>query len=344
MKKRISTLVLSLSVLANSSFACTNPNVASGAHLPNPVPWGMDSGPIASGFVDLKTHEYIGYHHGVDLSEYNSISYDKINDCGANFSFVKLKQNQPNGFVKHRDELHKRGINTIPYYYLNAPSNYQGNPKLFGDLNDTSKAALLKTGRDLGRAQAKLFIEDASKAFPNGLPEVNVASISGQMVALDVEDVFDKNLRPSRKQINNYGAFYAAMARAWIDSVKEKYPKAIVFFYTTPWIFYDYLTQASEEDNKFIHGLPIWIANTRPDGGDIDLNNKAVSRVCYSASAGNRCIVHQYTHRGIFAVRREPVSYDGNIVPHIDLNRFFETSVAYDAFGKQYVRAKKEVQ
>jgi hypothetical protein len=56
--------------------------------------------------------------------------------------------------------------------------------------------------------------------------------------------------------------------------------------------------------------------------------------VCLVAG-GNRCISHQYSHRGIFG--SSGVTTDGS-PPHVDLNRFFEMKAVDNAAGQQYVR------
>ncbi|WP_415770306.1 hypothetical protein [Pseudomonas sp. LB3P38] len=318
---------------------CVPNSQAPGTKFENPKPWGKtktDSGAVVYGFVDLVINNInTEVVHGVDLSEYNNVRYDELRRCGATFAFVKMRANSIGGYQKHYQKLLAQTVVVVPYYFLDVPGAYQKNPKIFNKDNVSAYADLLEKGREIGRLQAAQFVKDLQTAHPENFPATNIAGLSGQMIALDVEDVFADTLKPTSLQRQAYGGFYGAMVGSWIVEVRKTYPQLITFFYTFPAIFQDYLLYAEREDNKIIHGMPIWLANTRADASDIDFSKKTIGRVCFSASGGNRCIVHQYTHRGVFASADKQSKGEPN---HIDLNRFFNSTTIVDGVGVQYIR------
>ena len=122
--------------------------------------------------------------------------------------------------------------------------------------------------------------------------------------------------------------------------MKQSFPDAIIIFYTFPDIYTSYLQFARPDDNTVIHGLPVWLARTRGDGSDFDLDtNKNLQRICLSSAGGNRCILHQYSHRALFGIDSAKQSKNKIQPPyHIDVDRLFHVRSVMDQTGVQFVR------
>ena len=70
-------------------------------------------------------------------------------------------------------------------------------------------------------------------------------------------------------------------------------------------------------------------------------SEKNLQRICWSNNAGNKCVLHQYRHRGIFAV----ADTHGRDIPlHIDLDRLFFIKEVSTATGVQHVRRDDAVE
>ena len=113
--------------------------------------------------------------------------------------------------------------------------------------------------------------------------------------------------------------------------------------YTFPAIYGLYLSFAFPEEDRCLQGLPIWIARTYRDGGEALHDVRAlkqvdefVQRLC-RIQAGNRCLVHQYTHRGIFMAS---VPARGAVPQHFDLDRFYTSKIVENSVGPQHVRVE----
>ncbi|WP_081087742.1 hypothetical protein [Burkholderia stagnalis] len=347
MKRSIILLLAVLTLMAYSLFSraeCLPTLTAPGKFL-NPPPWGNDQGPLIPGFLVLPTGA-TGYStvHGIDLSHHNFayVSYDELKRCGASFAIVKMDER----FRSAANELHERGITVIPYYYLSTIQNsnfdYKRHPEIFSTRSGESLSMdeltrLMEDGRSMGKTKAAEFVGAYRQHLDADHQRLRIAGMDGQIVALDVEEAF--TVPSTAIQRRAYGRFYAAMLAGWVLELRKSYPDIVLLFYTFPDMYDSYLVYALPEDHKIIHGMPVWIANTRPDGGDVDLSRKTIERLCKSASAGNRCIVHQYTHRGMFGVRT--INATKKHPPdHVDVDRFFQVETVSDATGKQYVRWK----
>lgn len=332
---------LAIALIASTApqpVACIPRAVAPG-HYANPPAWGpkkTDSGAVTYGFIDLKNSSGLySVQHGTDLSSYNTIDYDQIAHCGGTYAFIKIPQDVNDlSYVHHFQELNRRSIVTIPYFYLGISSRLKATPALFSKTDTNAYQALLNNGRAAGAAAAQAF-ESRYGALFNGAPPITtIAGFSGQLIALDVEERFTAPASAAQQRV--FGAYYAAMLGAWVLEIKKKYPRFVPLLYTTPSVYGDELSYAEPADNKIIFGLPIWLAGPRPDAGDAAFDKqKAVYRLCFSTAAGNRCIVHQYTNRGAFAAIGRPFNAQP---PHIDLDRFFKTRKIQSADGVAYVR------
>jgi hypothetical protein len=128
------------------------------------------------------------------------------------------------------------------------------------------------------------------------------------------------NGEPPKDLKKLYARFYARATCSWIDSVQRTHPKLIVILYTSPSVWEEYLSQTSEAD--CLRNLIIWVAYYHRAGGE---QAKNIQQMCTASGAGNRCLIHQYTARGMVAGMGRPGK--GQDPFHIDLNRFFDARV-----------------
>ena len=319
---------------------CLSRIMAPSSRLQNSPPtWNKtDSGPILEGFLDLSDTqgEAQDIAHGADLSHYqNAIDYTELQRCGASFAIVKMDS----GFEGHSDKLRAVGIKTLPYHYLGAtglknPAAYSGASG--ADLPSAQFDALLEKGRQVGVSQAEGFLSEYNKRIESDRRNFTLSGLTGEVIVIDVEEHFD---RSSETQRINFGRVYSRMLSTWIKTVRNSIPDAIIVFYTFPDIYTSYLQYALPEDHAEIHGMPVWLARTRGDGSDFDLqHDKGLQRICLSSSGGNRCILHQYSHRAVFAIRNDNIK-PGGIPLHFDVDRLFHSVRIQDGAGLQYVRA-----
>ena len=317
--------------------------VAPGKFLNVPRSWGKDSGPIINGFLSLSgPRGDIAIKHGVDLSKYNeNVPYDIIKRCGADFAIVKVDQS----FPVHLAGLTRVGISILPYFYLSVATDATGDFKLKSGLfeqadggpdgDNGSMTAVLSTAEVLGASKARAFLTNYSSRVPERHRQFNLAGLSGQLIVVDVEETL-ATPRSTLKARKNFGRFYARMLATWIADVRQQLPQAIFVFYTFPAVYQDYLQYALPADHAVIHGMPVWLARTRGDGSDFDLkSDKGLQRLCLSASGGNRCIIHQYSHRVLFASTPWPKT---GFPRHVDADRLFNVAPTTDSKGIQYVR------
>ena len=325
---------------AEAGATCLPRDVAPGTFRNQPRVWGTtDSGPIIDGFLDLRRETGLAeIEHGVDLSRHNAgVLYNELRTCGATFAIVKMDRR----FDAHRRGLEAQSIQVIPYYYLSVVgpdgTNYRNQPARFSNgAAEPSREqidALLATGRTMGAIKARRFLADYGRHYATPQP-IALAGMNGRFIALDVEETF--GTRPSTPiQRRYFGRFYAAMLASWVTAVREAMPDAVIIFYTFPAVFTDYLQFAYPSENAVIHGMPVWLARTRGDGSDFNLSSdRNLQRICQSSSGGNRCILHQYSHRATFGF---PPSR-AVVPPHIDVNRLFVVRQVSDTAGTQYVR------
>ncbi|UVF18830.1 hypothetical protein HPT29_020470 [Microvirga terrae] len=318
---------------------CLPHKTAPGSFLNEPRTWGRtDTGPILNGFLKLKNGN--GFHdiqHGVDLSHHNDrVDYAELKRCGASFAIVKMD----GAFDLHRRALAAQGITILPYHYLSAADGRQDFKKLPGRFTSNAigsaerPGAMVGLGHSLGTIKAQSFLNAYERALDGSEQRASLAGLQGQLIVLDVEEHF--TVRSTQSQRTNFGRFYAAMLSAWVSKVQERYPDAKVIFYTFPDIFTSYLQFAFPRDYAVIHGMPVWLARTRGDASDFDLTlNKNLQRICLSSSGGNKCILHQYSHRAVFGVKSRR---GANPPIHIDVNRLFHVREVRDDTGIQHVR------
>jgi hypothetical protein len=321
---------------------CLPHPTAPGAFPNSPATWNRtDSGPILDAFPDLKIGQNLApIVHGIDLSVNNDhVLYTDVKRCGGEFAILKMD----GAFIAHRDKLSPLAINVIPYSYLSVVDSqghdYKKSSSQFSnagntELSDDQLNGLLAIARGMGAAKSKVFVSSYNALISPAQSNISLAGLNGQFVAVDVEETF--SVPANSIQRKAFGRFYAAMLSAWIEETKKSLPNVIVLFYTFPDVYTSYLQFAFPAENAVIHGMPIWLARTRGDGSDFDLTtDKNLQRICLSSSGGNRCILHQYSHRATFPVSQIPKT---NPPRHIDVDRLFYVKIVQDQQGGQIVR------
>jgi|CXWL01.1.fsa_nt_gi GH25 family lysozyme M1 (1,4-beta-N-acetylmuramidase) len=312
---------------------------------------GTDSGPVVHSYVTLNGLPVLG--HGVDISHYQSnvIDYDRLRDCGTEFAFVKLDRS----FPEHASRLRARDIPVIPYHYLTVRGAWRGQrtnftdmPALFGDT--ATEPELLDAARAIGRQQGQLFLTKYETEIAPAERVLSLPGLSGQLVALDVEEVFNGELHRNvtTAQRAGYGRFYAAALAEWVRTVQRAQPNSVVIFYTFPDVFASYLSYALPDDYAVVNFMPVWVAQTGDRSG-LDLTSRqggsgrSLQALCLSNGAGNRCIFHQYTHRGVFAAIQEPNADWTSMTPeHHDVDRYLGARAVVTEHGVTYVRPTRE--
>ncbi|RKR31167.1 hypothetical protein [Paraburkholderia sp. BL17N1] len=308
------------------------------ASIENPNrPWGKtDTGAIVDGFVGLKTvPELI---HGIDLSSNNVIKdYGKYSRCGAKFAFIRLDS----AFTRHSQALATQQWTTIPYVFMPIPTQMRHSASYSRIHSDNSELIdrELNSFAEAGTANADELPDALQQVGLKEVPRISFAGLSGRLIALDVEQKLDVENNATARLY--YGRFYARSICSWIAKTKLRYPDIIIIIYSTPSVFGDYLNFAYQQDDNCLRGIPIWMARTTRDGGDLigvsgskEVNDLYSQRTCLQP-AGNRCIVHQYSHRGVVGAVL-PVSDPST--PHVDFDRAFPVKTIQDSKTTQYVR------
>jgi hypothetical protein len=299
---------------------------------------GTDTGIVVDRYVGLAGVN--GLRHGVDLSANNRVNYDTIIKCGGTFAFLRL--DTASGldamYDKHRQALAMGGMATFPYAYFAIPKDLRLSRNYLGITSASTQdiASYMAKFSAIGTAAADAF---AHRIAASGIPEAAFSGMPGQILAIDVEEKLTDEPNSTPLARTYYGRFYAKALCSWLDRAREKFPKLHPILYTTPSIFGDYLNYALPPEQECLHGLPIWLARTTPDGGDVIRNSKQAidqyaQRLCL-VSGGNRCIVHQYSHRGVLWGNnaQNPTQF-----PHVDLDRIFLVKIVPDGANAQSVR------
>jgi hypothetical protein len=352
--KLVILLALATSIVSSIAEAKCPRYVAPGKFNNIPKEWGSDSGPIVDGFVDSKGHDGSALNalHGIDLAKGDSVDYGKIRDCGGSFAIVRINHSTgrlDEWFARNVKGLDQEDVARFPYYYLAIPRSMK---KLssFESLTDADLASLREKYRQLGDTAAARFIDYVDHPGADGINAMrasSVAGLQGPLVALDVEETPLGQGSDSAK--NSYGKLYATTVCQWVKRIRSKFPQSIVLLYTFPAVYGDYLQHAYTDDFNCLEALPVWVARTAPNGweaiqdsrtpkcGNTSMcnTNKLVRQLC-ETPAGNRCILHQYTHRATQIATGKP---EKGIPPHLDASRFYESRTSRTYAGDlQYVR------
>jgi len=303
-----------------------------------PQAWGTDSGVVVNAFVGLldKQGKSVEVYPVVDLSASNTIQYDVLGRCKTAAAVVKLDD----ATTRHVAKLGALKIPSIPYFFLKIPVALR-TPNQYAGLNPSQGdkiQQLLDRFADIGRSAVKDFVAEIHKRHMDDTLAVRFSGADVRFIAVDVEQKLI-NERLSKNARIYFGRFYARALCAWVNGVQENFPNVTVLLYTTPSTFGDYLNYALPTENDCLHGLPVWIARTTSDAGDVIRTSHSVidkysQRLCLQ-SAGNRCILHQYSHRGVLW---SSSTADDPHLPHIDLDRLFPLKIVPDSAGSQYVR------
>jgi hypothetical protein len=335
------------------------PRLTAPGQFDNPKDWGNDSGPVVSGFVDSKRPKggLFDLIHGVDLDSYNAVDYSKIAACSGKFAIVRInnhaksKDSLDELFVANISGLAKEQIAAFPYYYFALPRGLKTITQFGNGLSDGDKARLRKEYEDAGSSAARSFISLMSQAKYN-VPVVDIAGLRGQFVSVDVEErPLDEN-KANQTARAYYATFYETAICSWIKTVGAVQHQLIPILYTFPGIYGEYLQFADPDVNACLEGLPVWIARTYWSGWEairsadtahcqgsrsVCVTDQYVEKLC-EIQGGNRCIIHQYTHRGTgIAIG---VTAKNGVPPHIDFDRFYTSKTVPNNVGTHYVRVE----
>jgi hypothetical protein len=307
---------------------------------------GTDTGVVVNGHVALRGADGRPLRTllGVDLSSHNRPDYRMLARCGTAFSFVRMDDQYNN----HATELNRLNVRPLPYYFFGVPSELR-NPSRFARLSDTpeSQAAVdanLATFQKLGEDGVQAFLDRMRRLGMREMPVVTVRnpdlSIRSQarVLAVDIEQKLEPEPPNDTARIY-YGRFYAKAVCAWVKGVQDALPGTLVLMYTTPSVWGEYLYAAYPTEAACLNAMPIWVARTTVDGGDVIRSSRSkidlyTARLC-TASGSNRCVVHQYSHRGLLGLA--PPLQQGRGT-HFDLNRFFLVQPVQTGAGIMFVR------
>ncbi len=307
---------------------------------------GTDTGVVVNGHVALRGADGRPLRTllGIDLSSHNRPDYRLLARCGTAFSFVRMDDK----YNTHATELDRLNVRPLPYYFLNVPSSLR-NPALYNNLSDTpaSQAAIdahLATFQKLGEDGVQTFMDRMRRLGMREMPVVTVRnpdlSIRSQarVLAVDIEQKLEPEPPNDTARIY-YGRFYAKAVCAWVKGVQDALPGTLVLMYTTPSVWGEYLYAAYPQEAACLNAMPIWVARTTVDGGDVIRSSRSkidlyTARLC-TASGSNRCVVHQYSHRGLLGLA--PPLERGRAT-HFDLNRFFLVQPVQTGAGIMFVR------
>ena len=340
----IAALVIAGWCCASVAQGC--PRYQAPGKFPNtPQVWGKtDTGVITDGFIDLQRSDSASkfdIHHGIDVSSNNqSIVYKKVSDCGGAFSFVRLDDS----YQIHQEGLRAHKILPIPYTFWPIPKSLRRRAAFSDAGEGSSDLNLLLTRFDSVGSEAADRLIGTLTRLPGGLQKTQFGGLSAKLVAVDIEEKLIDEKGSNEAQRIAYGRSYARAVCTWLKRMNAYDRELVVIVYTTPSVYGDYLQYALKEDNACIGGLPIWLAHTTSDAGDSIYSSlrgvsstgtdKAAQRLCL-VSSGNRCIIHQYSHRAIFA---NPAGLSRQPPPSVDINRWFPAVVASTEVSQQFIR------
>jgi len=353
-------LVLGLLFTATAADATCQRFAAPDQFKNTPQSWGDDSGPIVAGFVDSKRPSggLFDLIHGVDLDSYNAVDHAEIADCGGKFAIVRINQHDAAGhdildtlFSTNVQNLAKLNIPAFPYYFLTLPPQLRDISKFSNPLTAAAEAQYRKTYEDAGANAAQQFIALLAGAKYD-IPINEVVGLKGRFVSVDVEQSPSNAGNANTTAARYYGTFYSFAVCSWVKTVTTKLPGLIPLLYTFPAVYGSYLAIAEPDAYACLHGLPVWVARTYGNGWEairetdpahctgsssICNTDRLVQKLC-EIEGGNRCIIHQYTHRGT-AIAIGKTSRSG-IPPHIDMDRFYMSKTTNANAGLQFVRVE----
>jgi hypothetical protein len=318
----------------------------------NPTqPWNnTDTGVVVNGHVDLRAPDGSPLRTllGIDLSRWNHpLDYRLLARCGTTFAFIAMDER----YRQHATELQKLNVTPLIYFYMRVPPEMRA-PARFARLSDNpeSQAQIdreLTAFEQIGQQGVQSFLDRMRRL---GIPEIPLVTVrnpdgsirsQARVMAVDIEEKLEPEAGSSESARIYYGRFYAKAVCTWVRGVQQAYPGTLILMYTTPTVWGDYLYAAYPEEAACLNAMPIWVSRTTVDGGDVIRSTRSridlyAARLC-TASGSNRCVVHQYSHRGLLG-QQEPLRQ--GMAPHLDLNRFFLVQPVQTGAGIMYVRER----
>ena len=327
---------LCLSNAAEAAVTCSRHNTP--GNYPNPRAWGTDSGILIDGFADLVDgtgHTYLAAP-GTDISSNNFVDFKTLTSCGAAFAFVRMDNNTTSNWTN----LLSNNIVPILYDFFNIPKNLRQS-SLYSNTNSKEVETYMSEFSNIGATSEHSLEQNLTDTL---VRPKSISHFGHEIISIDVEQTLTNDRTSSPQERVAYGRYYAHAVCSFITQLHNARPDVVPIMYTTPSVYGGYLLYAYPADFNCLQGFPIWMAWTTPEGGDIirsshDTVDQWSQRACL-ASGGNRCIIHQYSHRGLFATlgRGSPGQPS-----HIDLDRFFDVKVVPTSVGTEYVRSQSFV-
>lgn len=295
-------------VLVRPATAEECPIVEAPAKFPY-VKKGPDEGIRPAGFVSLRNIPVV---HGIDVSKWQqSVDLLKVKACGGRFAYVRLSVgNSPkreNAYAEHWGQARGAQLMVGPYHH-------------FSLVPDAPIDSLEAANTHFAQLQAQLFLqrlrevlglEKQDEPHRVGAPYLPIA------LALD-EPAPARYSKFERVRVNR--VWHAAVC-AWIETVKAHHSTrsqpVILFLRAHTYKDYDF-----KSSRCGIATSMIWLKQPTTNGagelGDgTDEQKRTISEVCLRSDQSSRCIIHQYTSVGGFALQQK---YEG-----LDLNRFYGT-------------------
>jgi hypothetical protein len=168
---------------------------------------------------------------------------------------------------------------------------------------------------------------------------VSLNGLQGEFVGLDVEDEAAVTLTKSV-----YGRLYAAAVCAWVKQVTDAFTGVIPLLYTTPGFYGTFLKNPYPENRECLRGLPGWVAIWNDDGGEATEETgkykRAAKEFCVIGKEGDRCIIHQYTARGIAMIKPGSRDREG-YRDHLQMDRLYR-SVKRKTVNEKFIYVRVE--
>lgn len=275
----------------------------------------------------------------------------------AIFAIVRINQHSKNQdtldklFAANMAGLAKVNVGALPYYFFALPDDLKLISKFNNKLSASDEAQYRKTYENVGAAAGQRFLDLLASARYD-VPVNELSGLKGQFASVDVEENPTDAAKANSTAKKYYGTFYGAAVCSWIKTVTGKLPQLLPVLYTMPSVYGDYLQYAEPDVNACLAGLPAWVARVYGNGWEairetdpthctnspMCVTDRLVQLLC-EIQSGNRCIIQQYTQRGI-AIAIGASMATGAKSPHIDMDRFYTSKTVATNAETQFVRVE----
>jgi hypothetical protein len=343
-------VALAQSTASTLTMPCLPLGTAPSLSLNFPKPWGNDTGVVTDRFLDLRVRGVtIKVRHGVDLFDGKAgVDFALLKQCGADFAFLEISGKTRVFSANTRSLLLSALTNQVeifPYHYLGVADEVKERPFTYQSF--ALPEAVLTVARAEGQRQGKIFLEQFAVASRT-VDAMGKGKLTPKYIALDLEERMAPDTHPDARARLQFGQYYYEMACAWVKTVRQDLPNPTLLLYTSPGIAMDYKFfeagfQSFDPTNSTgscLSSYLIWLSFATQGGGhpaDDFLKGTPMGvyarAVCFGGNqAIDRCLVHQYSHRGFGAknspkVIPRPTSYENS---WIDLDRIHESEIPWN--------------